>query len=230
MIYGKIKEGIFLRRPNRFISYVIVDGVEEKVHVKNTGRCKELLIEGARVILEEGISPKRKTKYSIIAVYKGNILINMDSQIPNVLVEEALKEAKIKEIGHVDYVKREVKYLNSRFDIYYEKGPEKGFIEVKGVTLEKNGDVYFPDAPTERGKKHVLELVKAVEEGYKSWIFFVVQLKCGGVFRPNYKTDQSFAENLIYAYKKGVNIIAYDCNVYENKLFINKNIEVVLEE
>lgn len=229
LIYGNVKKGIFLRRPNRFVAYVDIDGAEEKVHVKNTGRCRELLVPGAQVVLEEGLGEKRKTKYSITAVYKNGIIINMDSQAPNAAAAEAVLDGRITEIGSVDILKREVKYLNSRFDIYYEAGSRKGFAEVKGVTLEKDGDVYFPDAPTDRGRKHLLELVKAAEEGYEASVIFIVQLKCGGVFRPNAETDPKFAEALRFAAQKGVNIIAYDCFVEENEMTVNKRVKVELE-
>ncbi len=171
MQYGNMIEARFLRRVNRFTAFVELNGQEEMVHVKNTGRCKELLLEGARVFLEEADKEGRKTKYSLIAVYKGDVLVNMDSQAPNQMAAEALAERKIMEIGAVDFLKREVKYENSRFDLFYQKGEKKGFIEVKGVTLEENGIAKFPDAPTERGAKHLRELIKAKEEGYEPRVF-----------------------------------------------------------
>ncbi len=228
MKYSKIKKGIFIDRPNRFVAHVIVDGKEETVHVKNTGRCRELLIKGAKVILEESGNPKRKTKYSIIAVYKGKILINMDSQAPNSAAYEAVKNGVIKEIGVPDYVKREAAYSKSRFDIYFEKDGKKGFIEVKGVTLEKDSMTYFPDAPTQRGARHLEELIKAKGEGYEAYVLFVIQIKGVIGFSPNYETDLRFAQTLKRAQENGVNIIAYDCNVYEDKMELNLPVKVIL--
>ena len=224
MEYKNTVKGIFKNRPNRFIANVIINGKEETVHVKNTGRCKELLIDGVTVILEESDNTNRKTKYSLISVYKGEKLINMDSQSPNSVFAEALIDGKIKEIGSVDFLKREVKYNNSRFDIYYEKNNKKGFIEVKGVTLEENGVVMFPDAPTERGTKHILELIEAKKEGYDVGIAFVVQMKDVKYFTPNKERDKKFYDALYKAYKEGVNIYVYDCIVTENSITLDKKV------
>lgn len=226
MKYENIKEAIFIERPNRFIANVCIDGNEEKVHVKNTGRCRELLLKGCRVFLEESKNSARKTKYSLVAVYKGERLINMDSQIPNYVAEEALKKGIIKEIGIPDFVKREVKYSQSRFDIYYEKDGRKGFIEVKGVTLEKNGEVLFPDAPTERGTKHIKELIKAKKEGYEAAVLFVIQMKDVSFFAPNAETDKDFSQALKNAKEEGVNILAYDCDVKEDEIVLKDKVEV----
>lgn len=224
MEYKNIVKGIFKNRPNRFIANVIINGKEETVHVKNTGRCKELLIDGVTVILEESNNTNRKTKYSLISVYKGKKLINMDSQAPNSVFAEALVDGKIEEIGSVDFLKREVKYNNSRFDIYYEKNNKKGFIEVKGVTLEENGVVMFPDAPTERGTKHILELIEAKKEGYDVGIAFVVQMKDVKYFTPNKERDKKFYDALYKAYEEGVNIYLYDCIVTENSITLDKKV------
>ena len=226
MKYENIKEAVFIERPNRFIANVCIDGNEEKVHVKNTGRCRELLLKGCRVLLEESKNSARKTKYSLVAVYKGERLINMDSQIPNYVAEEALKKGIIKEIGIPDFVKREVKYSQSRFDIYYEKDGRKGFIEVKGVTLEKNGEVLFPDAPTERGTKHIKELIKAKKEGYEAAVLFVIQMKDVSFFAPNAETDKDFSQALKNAKEEGVNILAYDCDVKEDEIVLKDKVEV----
>lgn len=228
MEYGKMAEARFLRRINRFTAFVELDGREEMVHVKNTGRCKELLLEGARVFLEKADKEGRKTKYSLIAVYKGETLVNMDSQAPNQMAAEALAEGKILEIGEVDFLKREVKYENSRFDLYYQQKEEKGFIEVKGVTLEENGTAKFPDAPTERGTKHLRELIKAKEEGYEAAVLFVIQMKGVGKFRPNEERDPAFAKALREAAAAGVKILAYDCGVQVGKVWIENRIPVVL--
>ena len=228
MEYGNMVEARFLRRVNRFTAFVELNGQEEMVHVKNTGRCKELLIEGARVFLEEADKEGRKTKYSLIAVYKGDMLVNMDSQAPNQMAAEALAEGKIEEIGEVGFLKREVNYENSRFDLFYQKGEKKGFIEVKGVTLEGNGIAKFPDAPTERGAKHLRELIKAKEEGYEAAALFVIQMKGVQEFRPNEERDKNFTAALKEAAKAGVKILAYDCRVQVGKVYIDQKVPVNL--
>ena len=192
MRYNDVIEAEFVKRPNRFIAEVIIDGRPESVHVKNTGRLKELLVEGVRVILEKSKNPSRKTQYSLIAVYKGREIVNIDSQAPNLAAYEALASGVITEIGEPDKVRREVKYGNSRFDLYYEKNGQCGFVEVKGVTLDVNGTARFPDAPTERGAKHVRELIKAHEEDYECSVLFVIQMKNIKSFEPNYNTDPEF--------------------------------------
>ncbi|MCX7709259.1 MAG: DNA/RNA nuclease SfsA [Clostridia bacterium] len=228
MIYSDVKKAVFLKRPNRFIAHVLVDGQEEIVHVKNTGRCREILIEGTPVLLEKGKKPDRKTKYSLICAYKGDILINIDSQVPNRVVFDAIKAGSIKGFESVFKISREVAFGNSRFDIYYENPSDKGYIEVKGVTLERDGIALFPDAPTERGAKHIHEMIKAVELGYRGSIFFLIQLKGVSAFTPNAIMDKEFADALIAARKSGVQIIAYDSVVTENSITIGKEIEVVL--
>lgn len=174
MIYSNIHQGVFIKRLNRFVAIVEIDGKEETVHVKNTGRCKELLVKGAIVYLEYVDKESRKTKYSLISVIKNNQYFNIDSQVPNYVIEEALTNNRIKELENLDYMKREQTYHNSRFDIYFERGNRKGFIEVKGVTLEENKVGMFPDAPTKRGTKHLNELIRAKEEGYEAYIIFLV--------------------------------------------------------
>lgn len=229
MKYKKIVEAIFLKRPNRFIAQVLIDGIEETVHVKNTGRCKELLITGAKVILEDcSDNPNRKTKYSLIAVYKGDSLINMDSQVPNAVVFESLKENQIPSIGKINIVKREVTYQNSRFDIYFETDDKKGFIEVKGVTLENDCITMFPDAPTQRGTKHVLEMIKAVEEGYIGIIFFLIQMKGPQKFRLNWTMDKDFSEAVKFASENGVIIMAYDSIVNDDSIKLGSPISIDL--
>ncbi|MBS4960070.1 MAG: DNA/RNA nuclease SfsA [Clostridiales bacterium] len=218
MKYKKIKEGIFLSRPNRFIAQVLVDGKEESVHVKNTGRCRELLTDHARVILEEGTNPGRKTKYSLIAVYKKDRLINMDSQAPNAVAEEGLRKGLYKEIGFVEEIRREVCFHDSRFDIFYKKNGRQGFVEVKGVTLEEDGHAFFPDAPTQRGRKHLKELIQAKQEGYEASVLFLIQMEQMQYFSPNTVTDPAFAETLKQAWKEGVHILVYDCFVTEDEL------------
>lgn len=229
MKYNNIVKGLFLDRPNRFIAHVKVNGEEVICHVKNTGRCKELLIPGkTTVYLEDhGTNTKRKTRYSLISVIKetknGDILINMDSQAPNKVAKEWLESGGLGK--KITYIKPEKTYLDSRFDIYFEYDDENGnkvkaFMEVKGVTLEDDGVVRFPDAPTERGTKHVNELIKAKEEGYESYILFVVQLEDFKYFEANKKTDPKFAEALKNAEDKGVHIIAKSCKVTSDSLKI----------
>ncbi len=228
MKYQNIKEAIFIKRPNRFIAHVLLDGREEIVHVKNTGRCKEILIEGTKVVLEKSNNPNRKTSYSLIAGYKNEKLINIDSQAPNKVVFDSIKEGKIKYLTKVDYIKRETVYGNSRFDIYFEKNEIKGFIEVKGVTLENDGIALFPDAPTIRGTKHLLEMTKAVSEGYMGFIIFLIQLKGIKCFKPNISTDFEFAKALSYCNQNGVNILAYDSLVKEDCLTLSEEVKVII--
>lgn len=228
MKYNHIIQGIFIKRINRFVAHVWINGIEEVVHVKNTGRCKELFIAGTTVILEQTQNPERKTRFSIIAIYKGNRLINIDSQVPNHVVFEALQIGRITEIADIDMVKKEVTYGNSRFDLYFEAHGCRGFIEVKGVTLEEDGLVMFPDAPTVRGTKHVHEMINAVENGYKGYIFFLIQMKGVKSFSPNSKTDPTFAAALQLAAQKGVILLAYDSLVREDEIVIGDRLEIVL--
>ena len=228
--YKKVKKGAFIERPNRFIAKVLVDGYEETVHVKNTGRCKELLVKDATVYLSVSDNPSRKTKYDLIGVEKvtdRNILkVNMDSQIPNDVVAEWLKNCNL--FSQKAIIKREVFYNKSRFDFYIEDDNRRIFLEVKGVTLENNGVASFPDAPTERGIKHINELIDCLNEGYEAYIFFVIQMKNIDYFTPNYETHPEFGEALKKAKNKGVKILAYDCIVTEDSIIIDKEIKVKL--
>ncbi len=229
MKYNKIVEGTFTKRPNRFIAQVMIDGKEERVHVRNTGRCKELLIPNAEVILEDcSHNLNRKTKYSLIAVWKDNMLVNIDSQVPNDVVFEGISDSKIKGFKHCTHLRREVIFGNSRFDIYLETENSKGFIEVKGVTLEKDGISMFPDAPTERGTKHVLEMTEAVKQGYKGVIFFLVQMRGPKIFKLNWEMDKIFSEAVRYAGENGVEILAYDSIVKKNGIYLGEPIEIDL--
>ena len=225
MHYSNIKRAIFLRRPNRFIAHIEVDGREEVCHVKNTGRCRELLTDRATIYVEHHDNPNRKTKYSLIAVEKGDLLINMDSQAPNKVVGEWLLEKE--PFGKVKLLKPECTYGSSRFDFYLETEAEKIFIEVKGVTLEEVGIVRFPDAPTERGVKHLEELCACVEAGYKAAVIFVVQMEGMQHFEPNDKTHPQFGEALRQARKAGVEVLAYECKVTQSSLEITKSIPVM---
>lgn len=223
MKYANIKEGIFVSRPNRFIAIVNIDGREEKCHVKNTGRCKELLIKGSRVFLEDcSKNPNRKTRYDLIAVYKGDCLVNIDSQAPNKVVQEYLPVL----FPDVTLIRPETKYNNSRFDFYVETKVEKIFIEVKGVTLEEEGEVRFPDAPTERGVKHIRELIDCIQDGYQAYIIFVTQMKGVTHFVPNRLTHPEFADVLKEAKECGVNVLCFDCKVKVDELVIDEPVEV----
>lgn len=226
--YRKVVQGRLDRKVNRFIAEVFIEGIKEQVHIKNTGRLTELMQPDTEVLLEWSDNPKRKTRYSLIAVDKNGRWVNIDSQAPNAVAYEALKDGKLQEFGTVNLVKREVTFGDSRFDLYFEKGGEKGFIEVKGVTLEENGMALFPDAPTARGTKHVLELVKAVQEGYTCAILFVVQMKGCRSFAPNSLMDEPFTKALLEASRQDVQILAYDSIVTENGLVLDQPIPVCL--
>lgn len=233
MKYENIVKGQFLSRPNRFIATVSIDELVNKVHVKNTGRCKELLVEGADVYLEDfnGRMGTRKLRYSLIAVRKGNKLINMDSQAPNKVVKEALMSGTIvlPDMAELKLVKSEKTYYDSRFDFYVEDIlGKRAFIEVKGVTLEDNGVAKFPDAPTTRGVKHVLGLAEARRNGYLAYVLFVIQMKGVGSFMPNDATHLEFGDTLRFAQTKGVKVLAYDCKVENDCLEIDKEVIVCL--
>ena len=228
MRYERIETGRFLERPNRFIAYVEILGKKETVHVKNTGRCAELLIPGAIVYVQRSDNPERKTQWDLIAVEKGERMVNMDSQIPNKVVEEWIRSGNL--FPGATLVKPETTYGNSRFDLYIEVGERKIFMEIKGVTLEDNGVVRFPDAPTERGVKHVEELALAVKDGYEAYLFFVVQMKDVKYFAPNMKTHAAFGEAMRKAREEGVNVLAYECQVEKDSIEITKEVPVVLED
>ncbi len=222
MKYENIAKGEFIERPNRFIAICNIEGKKEICHVKNTGRCKELLIKGATVYLEKSSNPNRKTQFDLIAVEKGERLINMDSQVVNKVVLEFLPKL----FDDITFIKPEYKYGNSRLDIYLETKTEKIFVEVKGVTLENNGVVSFPDAPTERGIKHLKELQKAVIEGYRAIALFVVQMDGVSSFEPNRKTHPQFAKALKEAQENGVEVLAYQCEVNPDSIKIKNQISV----
>lgn len=229
-----MKEGTFLERPNRFIAYIDIEGKKETVHVKNTGRCRELLVPGARVYVQESENPERKTRWDLIAVEKGERIVNMDSQVPNKVVQEWLESGAFSGPGERIRIRPEYTYGNSRIDLYVEiekdENVRKVLIEVKGVTLEEEGVVRFPDAPSERAVKHVKELEKAVEEGYEAYVFFVIQMKGVRYFAPNMDTHPAFGEALREAAENGVHVVAYDCDVAPDAIEIRKEVPVVLAE
>ncbi len=228
MRYENIAAARFLRRPNRFIAYVELNGKTERVHVKNTGRCRELLQPGAMVYLTKSDNPARSTAYDLVAVEKGNRMINMDSQAPNKVTEEWLWKKEL--FPDLKVVRPETTYGSSRFDFYLETENEKIFMEVKGVTLEEEGIVRFPDAPSERAVKHVEELVRARQEGYRALVMFVIQMEDVEYFAPNYETQPEFGAALCRAAKAGVELLAYDCRVTADSLWVNRPVPIRLKE
>jgi len=219
MKYDRITTGTFVSRPNRFIAKVDVDGRIETVHVKNTGRCKEILVPGTKAVLYDSYNPERKTRYDLIAAYKGDILINIDSQAPNAAFKEFIPVSGL--FGHNPVVHPEFTHGDSRFDFYVEDGDRKCFIEVKGVTLEFDGICMFPDAPTERGVKHLKGLMEALDEGYECYIALIVQMKGMKSFTPNYSTHEEFGIVLEQAYRKGVKILVYDCLITPDSMTVD---------
>ena len=226
MRYENIKEGRFLERPNRFIAKIEIDGSPQICHVKNTGRCRELLTPGAKVLVQECDSPQRKTKYDLISVWKGERLINMDSDAPNQVFGEWLRACGL--FPDAREIKAEKSHGDSRFD-FYAAGPSfQAFIEVKGVTLEENGVVRFPDAPTERGLKHLHSLMRCVEEGFQAYAAFVIQMQGVRYFEANWQTHPAFGEALRKAAAGGVQVLAWDCRVTEDSLCLNEAVAVRL--
>ena len=224
MRYSKTVRGTFIERPNRFTAFVEIDGKKERCHVKNTGRCKELLIPGVATVLSVPDNPDRSTKLDLIAVYKGKTLVNIDSQAPNEVAAESIRE--IPGFENIDEIRKEYKYGDSRIDIFAKEGDRKILMEVKGVTLEKDGVALFPDAPTERGLKHVRELEASLKDGYEAYILFLIQMTGPKIFTPNYEMHEEFATEVEKAHRSGVNVLAYDCVVSENNLSLGKPISI----
>jgi len=225
MHYENMVPGVFIKRPNRFIAHIMIDGKEEICHVKNTGRCRELLPEGALVYCQRASNPERKTKYDLITVKKGSRLINMDSQAPNIAAGEWLKSGGL---GKISELKPETTHGISRFDFSFVKDGKKCFLEVKGVTLEKDGICAFPDAPTERGAKHLRELAQAVKDGYGGYVLFVIQMADVKYLHPNDGTDPAFGKALREAAAAGVQVLAMDCRVTEDTMVMQNPVEVKL--
>lgn len=217
--------GIFLSRPNRFIAHVEIRGKEEICHVKNTGRCKELLQPGAQVWCQEFDSPTRKTKFDLITVRKGDRLINMDSQAPNAAAKQWLLDGGL---GDITDLRSEVFHGDSRFDFSFTKDGKVCFLEVKGVTLETDGVCAFPDAPTTRGVKHLKGLTAAVAEGFGGYVLFVIQMKNVKYIHPNNATDPEFGAALRQATASGVQVLAVDCSVTEKTMTIDESVKVIL--
>ncbi len=226
MTYQNIFPARFIARPNRFIAHVEMDGKTETVHVKNTGRCRELLIPGCEVYLEKSVNPNRKTAYDLVAVRKDKLLINIDSQAPNTATDEWLKKGVL--FSESAVFLREKVYKSSRFDFAISDGERNAFLEVKGVTLEENGVAMFPDAPTLRGVKHLNELCSCICEGYEAYVLFVIQMKGVVAFRPNEKTHSEFANALRKARSCGVNLLAYDCIVTPESMVIDAPVPILL--
>ena len=225
MNYQTMVSGIFRARPNRFIAHVEIDGKLEICHVKNTGRCRELLPEGAEVWCAVSDNPNRKTKYDLITVKKGERLINMDSQAPNIAAGEWLASGGL---GEITDLRAEVKRGDSRFDFSFQKDGKTCYLEVKGVTLENDGVCAFPDAPTQRGAKHLKELIRLVEEGYGAFVLFVIQMADVKYLHPNDATDPAFADALRQAARTGVTVLAMDCAVTESTMDIRLPVLVKL--
>lgn len=227
MKYENISEGRFISRPNRFIAEVEMQDGRKTVHVKNTGRCRELLVPGAAVYLEKSAAPGRKTDYDLVAVQKDGKIVNMDSLAPNRAVHEWIASGKY--FKDVTLIKPESFYKDSRFDFYVEAGTRKIYIEVKGVTLEKDRTALFPDAPSERALKHVEELIEAVGEGFEGYVIFVIQMKGPERFMPNREAQPEFADALQRAKEAGVHILAYDCSVSADEIELCEPVEVELQ-
>ena len=225
MRYQEMKAGRFLDRPNRFVAHVEMEGRVETVHVKNTGRCRELLQPGARVWCSVSDNPARKTKYDLITVEKGPYLVNMDSQAPNAAVREWLAAGGL---GSMELIRPERTYAESRFDFYLERSGQGMYLEVKGVTLEDGGVCRFPDAPTERGTRHLRELMEAKRSGFDAAVLFVIQMRPVKYLEPNDATDPAFGAALREASAAGVQVLAVDCKVTADTMEIGDFVEVRL--
>lgn len=225
MKYDRMVPGVFRSRPNRFIAKVVIDGQEETVHVKNTGRCRELLPSGAEVWCQRSVNPNRKTKYDLITVRKGNRLINMDSQAPNTAAGEWLRGGGL---GQVENLKPEHRHGDSRFDFSFTLNGRTCLLEVKGVTLENDGICAFPDAPTERGAKHLRGLTEAAQSGYGAYVLFVIQMRDVKYLHPNDLTDPDFGAALRNAAANGVQVLAVDCKITEDEMTIGTFVPVRL--
>jgi len=227
MIYENIEPAVFIDRPNRFIANIEIGGRPEICHVKNTGRCRELLLPGAKVLVQRKESPNRKTGYDLISVWKGDRLVNIDSAAPNKVFAEWVRAGGL--FGNLTLLRPEARFGNSRFDFYLEADGRRVFAEVKGVTLEENGVVRFPDAPTERGVKHLRELVSCVKAGYDAWAVFIVQMKDVSYFEPNWETHPAFGVVLRAAERAGVNLLALDCHVTETGITAADPVPIVTD-
>ena len=225
MHYENMVPGIFLERPNRFVAHVEIQGKTHIVHVKNTGRCRELLPSGAKVWCQKSGNPARKTAYDLISVQKGSRIINMDSQAPNAAAKEWLLGGGL---GEISNLRAETTYRQSRFDFSFDRNGKRCFLEVKGVTLENQGVCAFPDAPTLRGSKHLQELICAAQSGFEAYVLFVIQMDNVRYLQPNWETDPAFSARLRDAASAGVNLLAMDCAVTPDSMVIGKPVEIRL--
>lgn len=225
MRYENMVPGVFLRRPNRFIAHVRIDGREEVCHVKNTGRCRELLVPEAEVWCQAAQNPLRKTKFDLITVQKGMRLINMDSQAPNTAAREWLLAGGL---GEIEGLRPETVWEDSRFDFSFRKDGRDCFLEVKGVTLENNGVCAFPDAPTQRGTRHLQGLARLARQGFGAWVLFVIQMTDVKYLHPNDVTDPAFGQALREAALAGVKLVAMDCDVTESTMTISREVPIIL--
>lgn len=225
MHYENMVPGVFMHRPNRFIAHVQIDGESRICHVKNTGRCRELLVPGAKVWCQKNDDPKRKTQYDLISVEKGSRLINMDSQAPNKAAGEWLTAGGL---GQLSQLRAETVFEDSRFDFSFLRNGQKCYLEVKGVTLERDGICAFPDAPTLRGVKHLKGLIKAAQESYGAYVLFVIQMSEVQSLHPNDATDPAFGKALREAADAGVKVLAVDCMVTENTMELCREVPVIL--
>ena len=225
MHYANMVPGVFLSRPNRFIAHVVIDGQEEIVHVKNTGRCRELLPPGAQVWCQRSDNSNRKTKFDLITVKKGDRLINMDSQAPNTAAGEWLRRGGL---GEIYNLKAETFHGDSRYDFSFTKDGKQCFLEVKGVTLEEDGVCAFPDAPTDRGAKHLKGLTEAAKAGYGAYVLFVIQMPDVKYLRPHDERDPAFGAALREAAENGVAVLAMDCAVAVDSMEIRRRVLVKL--
>lgn len=223
MEYENMVPGMFLSRPNRFVAHVEIGGKTQVVHVKNTGRCRELLPAGAKVWCQQAANPARKTKFDLITVRKGDRLINMDSQAPNIAAREWLLAGGL---GEIENVRPETVHGDSRFDFSFQKDGKTCFLEVKGVTLEEDGVCAFPDAPTERGARHLRGLREAAKDGFGAWVLFVIQMENVQYLHPNDATDPAFGRELREAAENGVQVLAMDCHVTESTMTIQNPVPV----
>lgn len=226
MVYENIKRARFINRPNRFIANIEIDGKIERCHVKNTGRCRELLTERARIFVQERNFPDRKTKYDLISVYKGERLVNINSQAPNRVFEQWVAEGRL--FSDIERIKPEYKIGSSRFDFYIEAEGRRSVVEIKGVTLERGGVALFPDAPTERGVKHLREMIELTKAGYEAYFVFVVQMKGVLYVAPNMETHAAFGRSLREASKNGVRLLAIDCHVTKNSISPADPVRVII--
>jgi sugar fermentation stimulation protein len=232
MIYERIRPAVFIDRPNRFIANIEINGRRAVCHVKNTGRCRELLVPGATIYVQDfrgdspAISLSRKTRYDLISVQKGNRLVNIDSAAPNKVFAEWVRSGGL--FQHIELIRPEYRYGSSRFDFYVEADGRRSFVEIKGATLEEDGVARFPDAPTERGVKHLRELVSCTEAGYAAYAVFIVQMKGVRYLEPNWGTHPAFGKALQDAKLGGVNVLAVDCHVTENSISAADFVEVFI--